>query len=86
MDVVVDPRESQARVREVLLAAAAPTCLRAKVVLVSLDGDGAHYRVSGALASADIEDAGLATAVADPLAREGIALGRRVPWGGGGST
>jgi small-conductance mechanosensitive channel len=77
MDVVIDPREPQARVREVLLAAAAPTCLRARVVLVSLDGDGAHYRVSGSLASAVTEGGALATAVADALVREGISLGRR---------
>jgi small-conductance mechanosensitive channel len=76
LDVVVDAQEKQSRAREVLLAAVALDCPRARVELVSIDGDGAHYRITGSLAKTGIAEGELATTVADALAREGVALGR----------
>jgi hypothetical protein len=73
LEVTIDPRESQARVRARLLAIAEPFTTRGKVELVALDGDGARYRVSGC----QIEGAGdLASTLADKLREENVALGR----------
>lgn len=73
MEVTVDARASQADVRARLLAIASPFTTRTKVELLSLDADGARYRLSGCR----IEGAGdLESAVADSLRAENIALGR----------
>ena len=62
--------------RERLLAIAGPFTTRTKVELLSLDGDGARYRVSGCR----IEGAGdLASTLADALRAENVALGRARP-------
>ncbi len=47
IEVVVDPRERPAKVEEALVGAALATCERARVDLVSVDADGARWRVSG---------------------------------------
>jgi small-conductance mechanosensitive channel len=73
IDVAVDPRERPARIEEILQEAAAATCERARIDLVSLDAEAAHWRVSG------VPRAGAASfgdAVAQSLANRGIALGR----------
>ena len=76
MEIAIDPRECQARVRERLLAIAAPFTTRTKVEIVSLDGEAARYRLTGCR----IEGAGdLESAVADALRAENIALGRGRP-------
>lgn len=76
MEIAIDPREPQARVRERLLAIAAPFTTRTKVELVSLDGDAAHYRLTGCR----IEGAGdLESTIADTLRAENTALGRGRP-------
>ena len=72
LHVSVEATQPQGRVREVLLAAARERDPRAQVRLVRLDRHGALYRVA-ALAVPDGPD--LAVAVAEALAREGIALG-----------
>ena len=73
IEITIDAREPQGRARERLMAIAGPFTTRTKVELVSLDGDGARYRVSGCR----IEGAGdLASALADKLREENIALGR----------
>ncbi|MGO8994652.1 MAG: mechanosensitive ion channel domain-containing protein [Polyangiaceae bacterium] len=73
IEVTIDARESQAKVRERLLAIAGPFTTRTKVELLSLDGGGARYRVSGCR----IEGAGdLASTLADALRAENVALGR----------
>ena len=77
IDVVVDPRAPQAKVRDVLIAAARAISARAKLELVSLDADGACYRIS----CPDEPGADLAVAIADGLASNEIGLGRR-----GGAT
>lgn len=72
-DVAIDPRESQARVRELLLALATPLMTRAKIEMVSLDVDAARYRLTGVR----MEGAGdLESAVADALRAENVTLGR----------
>ncbi len=70
--VTVDARASQAMVREALRTAANKVSDRAKIELVSLDADGARYRVS----CPDEPGADLAVAIADALATMGIGLGR----------
>jgi hypothetical protein len=76
LEILIDAGEPQARVRERLLELAGPFTTRTKVELVSLDGDGARYRVSGCR----IEGAGdLASTVADALRTENVALGRARP-------
>ncbi|MDB4994280.1 MAG: mechanosensitive ion channel family protein [Myxococcaceae bacterium] len=70
--VTVDARASQAMVREALRTAANKVSDRAKIELVSLDADGARYRVS----CPDEPGADLAVAIADALASSGIGLGR----------
>jgi small-conductance mechanosensitive channel len=73
VDITIDAREPQGRVRGLLMTIAGPYTTRTKVELVSLDGDGARYRVSGC----QIEGAGdLASALADKLREENVALGR----------
>ena len=73
LHVTVDARESQPRVRELLMATAATCTTRAKVDLLSIDGDGARYRITGCRAEASPD---LASIVADALRTENIALGR----------
>ena len=82
IDVVVDPREPSGRVEEALVGAVVATCERARVELLSLDADGARWRVSGVPKHAK-GAASLADAVTGAIADQGIALGRaalaRVP-------
>jgi small-conductance mechanosensitive channel len=73
LEVTVAATEAQARIRERLLATAAPLTTRARIELVALDGDGARYR----LTACQIEGAGdLGSAVADALRADNVALGR----------
>jgi small-conductance mechanosensitive channel len=73
VEVTIDAHEPQGKVRARLLAIAEPFTTRTKVELLSLDGDGARYRLSGC----SIEGAGdLASTVADVLRGENVALGR----------
>jgi small-conductance mechanosensitive channel len=75
-EVVVDATEPQPRVLEVLQAAVAVASHRAKVELVSLDRQGACYRITCSEEPGGVSVGG---AVADALARENIGLGRLVP-------
>ena len=70
--VTVDARASQAMVREALRTAANKVSDRAKIELVSLDADGARYRVS----CPDEPGADLAVAITEALVSSGIGLGR----------
>jgi small-conductance mechanosensitive channel len=78
IDVVVDPREPSGRVEEALVGAVVATCERARVELLSLDADGARWRVSGIPKHAK-GAASLADAVTGAITEQGIALGRRSP-------
>jgi small-conductance mechanosensitive channel len=73
IEVVTDGAADSVRVEQVLLAAARTLSGRAKVELVSLDADGAIWRVSCPTEPSK----SLAGAVAPALAEAGIALGRR---------
>jgi small-conductance mechanosensitive channel len=75
IEVAVDPHERPAKVEETLVSAAVATCERARVDLVSLDADGARWRVSG-VPKHGKGAASLADAVAQAIADQGIALGR----------
>ena len=75
IEVVVDPRERPAKVEEALVGAALATCERAQVDLVSVDADGARWRVSGVPKHAK-GAAALADAVVTAIGSAGIALGR----------
>jgi hypothetical protein len=75
IDVVVDPRERPADVEEAFLDAVLLTCERARVELLSLDADGARWRVSGVPKHSKGAGA-LADAVAHAIADRQIALGR----------
>jgi small-conductance mechanosensitive channel len=75
IEVAVDPHERPAKVEETLVGAAVATCERARVDLVSLDADGARWRVSG-VPKHGKGAASLADAVAQAIADQGIALGR----------
>jgi hypothetical protein len=82
IEIVVDANERPNKVEEVLVGAAVATCDRARVDLVSLDADGACWRVS-AVPKYGKGVAALADAVAVAIAERGIALGRRgAPPGG----
>jgi hypothetical protein len=76
IDVVADPLAAQSHVRSVLLGEARRFGTNVTVALVSLDADGAHYRIA-ARAPASHSDEDLATALAAALSREEVALGRR---------
>lgn len=75
IDVVVDPKERPAKVEEALVSAAVATCERARVELISLDVDGARWRVAGVPKHAK-GPAALADAVVRAIADQQIALGR----------
>jgi hypothetical protein len=75
IEVAVDPLERPAKVEETLVGAAVATCERARVDLVSIDADGARWRVSG-VPKHGKGAASLADAVAQAIAEQGIALGR----------
>ncbi|HEY3819882.1 MAG TPA: mechanosensitive ion channel family protein [Polyangiaceae bacterium] len=75
IEVAVDPHERPAKVEETLVGAAMATCERARVDLVSLDADGARWRVSG-VPKHGKGAASLADAVAQAIAEQGISLGR----------
>jgi hypothetical protein len=57
------------------------TCERARVELVSMDVEGARWRVSG-VPKHGKGAASLADAVAEAIAAQGIALGRGAPRSG----
>ena len=75
IEVTTDPHERPAKVEEALVGAAVATCERARVDLVSLDADGARWRVAG-VPKHGKGAASLADAVAQAIAEQGIALGR----------
>jgi hypothetical protein len=75
IEVAVDPHERPAKVEETLVGAAMATCERARVDLVSLDADGARWRVSG-VPKHGKGAASLADAVAQAISDQGIGLGR----------
>jgi hypothetical protein len=75
LHVAVDPRERPAKVEEALSGAALATCERARVDLMSLDSDGARWRVSGVPKHGEGASS-LADAVAQAIADRGIGLGR----------
>jgi hypothetical protein len=75
IEIAVDAHERPAKVEETLVGAAMATCDRARVELVSLDVDGARWRVSG-IPKHGKGAAALADAVAQAIADRGIALGR----------
>ena len=76
IEITVDPHERPANVEGALLSATGATCDRARVDLLSLDADGARWRVSG-VAKGGSGAAALGDAVAQAIAARGIALGRR---------
>jgi hypothetical protein len=78
IEIVVDAAERPARVEEALVGATLATCDRARVDLVSLDADGACWRVS-AVPKYGKGVAAVGDAVALAIAERGIALGRRRP-------
>ncbi len=73
LEITVAATEAQTRVRERLIAIAAPLTTRARVELVALDGDGARYRLTGCRVEGAAD---LAAAVADALRADDVALGR----------
>ena len=75
IEIAVDANERPARVEEALVGATMATCERARVDLLSLDLDGARWRVSG-IPKHGKGAASLAEAVAKAIADEGIILGR----------
>jgi hypothetical protein len=75
IELAVDPYERPAKVQEALVGAAAATCERARVDLVSLDADAARWRISG-VTKHDKGSAALADAVTQAIADQGIALAK----------
>jgi hypothetical protein len=75
IEITVDPRERPAKVEETLVGAAVETCDRARVELVSLDSEGAHWRISG-IPKHGKGAASLADTVSEAIASRGIVLGR----------
>jgi hypothetical protein len=75
IEITVDPNERPARVEEALVGAAVATCDRARVDLVSLDADGARWRVSG-IPRHGKGAATLADAVVQAIAEQKMAFGR----------
>lgn len=80
--VTVDAAQPQGKVRDALMAGARAVSPRAKIELLSLDVDGARYRV----ACPDEPGAELAVAIADALAQNNITLGRSSITGKFGET
>ncbi len=78
IEIIVDANERPAKVEEALVGAAVATCDRARVDLVSLDADGACWRIC-AVPKYGKGVAALADAIAAAIADRGIALGRRAP-------
>jgi hypothetical protein len=78
IEIIVDASARPAAVEEALVGATLATCDRARVDLVSLDVDGARWRVS-AVPKYGKGVAAVGDAVALALAERGIALGRRRP-------
>jgi hypothetical protein len=76
VEIVVDSSERPAKVEDALVGATVATCDRARVDLVSLDADGARWKVS-AVPKYGKGAAALADALAVAIAEQGIALGRR---------
>lgn len=78
LDITLDPREKPATVEEALVGAAVATCDRARVELLSLDADGARWKVTG-VPKHGKGAASLAEAVAEAIAEQGLSLGRAAP-------
>jgi hypothetical protein len=78
IEVVIDPQERPARVEEALVSAAVATCDRARVDLLSIDVEGARWRVSG-IPKHGKGAASMADAVVGAITEQGIALGRATP-------
>ncbi|MGH7272700.1 MAG: mechanosensitive ion channel family protein, partial [Polyangiaceae bacterium] len=76
IEIFVDASERPAKVEEALVGAAVATCDRSRVEMLSLDADGARWRVS-AVPKVGHGAAALADAVAVVIAERGIALGRK---------
>ncbi len=76
IEIVIDAAERPAKVEDALVGAAVATCDRARVDFVSVDADGALWRVS-AVPKYGKGVAALADAIAVAIAERGIALGRR---------
>ena len=76
VEIVIDAHERPAKVEDALVGATVATCERATVDLLSLDADGARWRVS-AVPKYGKGAAALADAVATAITEQGIALGRR---------
>ncbi|GAC1585981.1 MAG: hypothetical protein NVS3B20_15320 [Polyangiales bacterium] len=72
LEVTVDSRESQAKVRDALLTGVRNVSRHWKLELLTLDADGARYRLS----CLDEPGVSLAVAIGDVLTSHGIALGR----------
>jgi small-conductance mechanosensitive channel len=75
VEVVIDPLAAQGHVRSVLTSVARRFGTVAKVDLIRLDAEGAHYRVA-TRGHASTGESDLSTAIADSLTRESIGLGR----------
>ena len=76
IEIIVDAAERPAKVEEALVGAALATCDRARVDLISIDLDGACWRIS-AVPKYGNGVAAVGDAVALAMAERGIALGRR---------
>jgi hypothetical protein len=81
IEIVLDPHERPVRIEEALVGAAVATCERARVDLISLDADGARWRVSG-VPKHGKGAAALADAVSRAIAEAGIPLGHTTPRAG----
>ncbi|HEY2513773.1 MAG TPA: mechanosensitive ion channel domain-containing protein [Polyangiaceae bacterium] len=76
VEIIISASEPQAKIRERLATLAAPYTTRTRVDLLSVDGDGARYRISGGR----VDGAGdLGSAIADALREENVPLGNRRP-------
>jgi hypothetical protein len=76
IELMVDPRERASKVEEALVGASGKTCERSRVELLSLDADGARWRVSG-VPRPGMKGGALADAVSQAIFEHGIGLGRR---------
>jgi hypothetical protein len=75
LDIVLDPRARPAMVERALSGAMGPRCDRFRVDLVTVDADGARWRVSG-IPLPDERAAALVDGVMKAIADAGIAFGR----------
>jgi hypothetical protein len=75
LDILLDPRARPAMVERALSGAMGPRCDRFRVDLVTVDADGARWRVSG-IPLPDERAAALVDGVMKAIADAGIAFGR----------